>query len=622
MTLQEEVNIIYRYIVEGKSMEDAAACEGYNTSDASKMIREYGFNNDAGQRSGWQSGKDRGRYAQGKAAARGLTITKTMIREYLRDVKGWGWDFESFVADKAARSRPPQRTQQSYQPAGPSAWELERQRRAREEAERQRRLQEEQARRAREEAERKAREEQQRRLWEEQARRAREEAERKAREEAERRAREEQARRIREEAERKAREEQNKRRAAELLRQGREALQRGEINNAYKALNESHRLNPTWMGNLLLAETLARADNAGEFADDVIKLLTEHFKGYEQKKHTIEPTADQYLWRAQAYLNKGDKNRACDDYFRAGDVYYKKQDYANADRIYTQGREKTNYYSGVTPNAAFRVAFSRGKKGTLTQADHRICVTFYNKAIEKNQQKSYAYGNLSWHLSALNNYYEAIEAAEKAMEEGLHEAYVYNHLFNARLACGYWEEAEQTLNAMNGRGYSDGGKRKLLYDKWLKDKLLISTEEALRVINRLDEKGLPYERWIKGACLLDCSDRVSEGLGWLEQWLEDQPAHLDALYCMANCQDESDQARLRYAERYLAAYVQDSERYIYSEYHHRESVRYLVQDITERMDKAERERREAEEARRRREAEEAERLRRKKEEEEALLLLF
>jgi len=538
MTLQEEVNIIYQYIVVGDTLEDAGASEGYSTSEASQMIRDYGFNNDAGQRSGWQSGKDRGRYKPGKPSARGLTVTKTMIREYLKEADEWDWEFDDFVADRAQRYRPPQQPQRQQQPRRPQ--------------QPQRQQQPQQPQRPQYQPQ-----------WQPQYQPQYQPPQPQRDTEAE------------------------KRQAAQLREQGRTALRQNNIRNAYAALKQAHQLNPTWEGDLLLAETCARASDANKHADTIIQLLTEHFDGYSNGKHAMVPTADQYLWRAQAYLNKGDKSRACDDYFRAGDIYYLKDDFSNADRIYTEGREKTGYYSINTPDSAFRVAFARNRgKEVKTKGDYQTCVVFYRKAVENNQQKKYAWGNMSWQLRMLGEYDEAVEAAETAMALGLQEEYVYNNLFWAQLANEEWEDAESTLDSMKYRNYNHVGKRKELYDKWLKDTLLSSEEETLEHIEQIEADGYYVEPWLKGECLRRVADgREAEGIALLKRQLIFYPDHLDALYCLHSAYDQlSDAERLEYCKRYIRAY-DSADR---SKYYFKEDFLYeAVKDSAKWLEEAE-----------------------------------
>jgi len=582
MNFKTEVNIIYLYIVEGLTMEKVGYKVGCTTSEVSETVRGYGFNNDGGQRSGWKLGKDCGRYKPGKPATHGLTITKTFLVDYMRNCEDWDYDFEDYVATYAENHRPPQRPQQPQRPQPrqpqqytpqpqPSYWEQERQRQ-----------------------------------------------------------KAEQERLAREEAQRKAQQAQNERTASSLVQQGRAALARNDIRSAYDALNRAHSLNPTWGGDALLAECLARAGNADAHAADIISLLTEHFNGYTQGKHTMAPTADQYIWRAKAYLAQGNKNSACDDYFRAGDIYYEKKDYVNADRIYTEAREKTNYYSGATPDAAFRVAYARGKgKNNLSKDDYRSCVYFYREAVKNNQQKAYALGNMSWHLRMLGDYSEAAEAAQEAIDEGLNEEYVYNNLFYAQQADEEWEDAEETLDTMKYLGYDHASKRKSFYDKWLKYYLPTGdNDEMMELMERLDGDGQYYEPWLKSACLMemvrltDDDETRNKARAQLKNYLVSQPNNLDILCLLALDSDVSYADQLNYSKRYLNAlpgadlsrcvdwHTGDFSRRSIIEEH----INFLQKMVNQEAAENERKRKEAEEAARKK-AEEDER--RRKEAEEA-----
>lgn len=413
--------------------------------------------------------------------------------------------------------------------------------------------------------------------------------------------------------------------ANSLLQQARSALSRNDLQTAHDLLLRAQKLRRTWDGDALLAECLARAGNAGSHASEIITLLTEHFEGYEKKEHSMTPTANQYLWRAGAYLAQGNKTQACDDYFRAADIYYEKGDYVNADRLYTECRNKTGYYSGNTPLSAFRVAFAREKgKTPLTEADHDTCIHFYREAVKNKQQKDYALANMSWHLRMLGDDDGAIEAAEQAMELGLHDEYVYNYLFWAQLSNEDWEDAESTLNFMKYRNYRHTEKRKVLYDKWLRDLLLMSEHQMLELIERLEWEKQEFEPWLKGACLTKLNEgREAEGVALLKAQLQKDPCHMDALYHLLFTNDViSNAEQLSYGNRYLKAYSEiDKTKYDYVSEGHRDLVKELVKSFEAleayRLEEEERKRKEAEEAERRRiAAEEAERRRREAEDAE------
>ena len=216
------------------------------------------------------------------------------------------------------------------------------------------------------------------------------------------------------------------------------------------------------------------------------------------------------------------------------------------------------------------------------------------------------------------------------MSLGLHEEYVYNNLFWAQLANEEWEDAEGTLDSMKYRGYNHTGKRKELYDKWLKDRFIFSEDEALELMERLDREGYPYEPWLKGACLIRVDEeREAEGVALLKYQLQKDSNHLDALYSLLMTYGDmlTDSQRLEYGNRYLRAYSgADKSKYFYVETNYcdlakeivaglQENERYRQERERKAAEEAERRRKEAEEARRRQEAEEEEERRRKAAEE-------
>ncbi len=444
MTIRQAADILYRYIVLGNSMQKIADDVGIYLSDVSAVVEDANFNRDRGTRNNFQGGQDKGRYGNGKAAARGIRITREIILEYLEYIDDYNYDFDEYIAEIAENMYDEQQEAEM------------RERERRERAERERRQAAYEAERRREQA---AREEQYRR---EQAARA--------------------------EAERKRIEAENARKRAEqeaLLKKypgyidlARKNLREGKLQSALDAALNARRCKHTYETNALIAEIQSKANNAAEHADEIIRELTQLEEWRKQNGKALTP--DENLWLARAYLNKGNKSDSCTYYFYAGDYYYDKEDYVKADAIYTEGVEKTDYFSSWSPSGAFRVAFSRAKKANLTKEDYKYCVSWYGTAIYHNQQKSYAYGNRSWHNRMLGNTDEAVDDAKKAISLGLHEEYVYNNLIYAQVANWDYEDLFETLNAMEQRGYA--------YEPWIKGMAIYYSSDYE------DEEALPYFR--------------------------------------------------------------------------------------------------------------------------------
>lgn len=442
MTIRQAADILYRYIVLGNSMQKIADDLGINLSDVSREVEDANFNRDRGTRNNFQGGQDKGRYGYGRAAARGVRITREMILEYLEYIDDYNYDFDEYIAEIAEV-----------------------------------RYEEEQEARMREE-ERREREERARRQAALDAQRRQEQARR------EEQYRREQAARA--EAERKRIEAENARRRAEqeaLLKKypgyidlARKNLREGKLQAALDAVINARRCQHTYETNALIAEIQSKANNAAEHADEIIRELTQLEEWRKQNKKTLTP--DENLWLARAYLNKGKKSDSCTYYFYAGDYYYDKEDYIRADAIYTEGVEKTGYFSNWSKNGAFRVAFSHAKKSNLTKEDYKYCVEWYGTAIYYNQQKSYAYGNRSWHNRMLGNTDEAVDDAKEAIRLGLHEAYVYNNLLRAQVENWDYDDLFETLSAMDERGYA--------YEPWVKGMAIYYSSDYE------DEEALPY----------------------------------------------------------------------------------------------------------------------------------
>ena len=148
-------------------MERTGNVTGYTTAEVSELVRGYGFNEDAHQRTGWQSGKDRGRYGRGKPAAHGVTVTRNHIADWIQN---WNCTFEEYLLEISADDR--RRQQQEQQRRQQAAAQAAEQRRRQMEQEQRRRQAEAEERRRQAEWERQQRElERQRQAeWERQQR--------------------------------------------------------------------------------------------------------------------------------------------------------------------------------------------------------------------------------------------------------------------------------------------------------------------------------------------------------------------------------------------------------------------------------------------------------------------
>lgn len=431
MNIRQGADVIYRYIVEGLSMEKVGYATGFTTAEVSAAVERGNFNRDRATRNNFQSGQDRGRYAPGKAAARGVKITRNMILDYLENIDYWDYDFDEYVAAVAEDMAEERHQQEQY----------ERERREQEERRRQQAAREEQYRR-----EQAARAEQQRRAYEaEQARLAAE----------------------------KARLEKQYPQYIELARKN---LQAGKLQAALDAVRTARKCKNTYETNALIAEIQSTANNAAEHADEIIRELSELESWRKEKGNSLH--SNECLWFARAYVNKGDKSNACYYYFLAAEPYYTAKDYERADAIYTENSEKTNMYSSQIKDSAFKCAFSRSQKKNLTDVDYQYCVSWYDAAIQARQQTAYAYGNRSYHHRMLGDSFEAVSDAETAIGMGLHEKYVYSNLLKAQMDECEYDDMLQTMDEMDRRGYA--------YDPWYRGYAIEYSNE------HEDEEAFPY----------------------------------------------------------------------------------------------------------------------------------
>lgn len=421
MTIKQEAEIIYQYIVVGYSMENIADSMGIEIRDVSELVKYANFNRDRGQRCNFQSGKDRGRYKPGMAAARGVKITRNMVLEYLQYIEDWNYDFDEYiiaVADDMAEQR---RHDQMY----------EQERREREELRRQLSAYEEQVRR------------------------------------------EQQARA---EAMRKAQEAENARRAAEqaakereypkYVQKGFDFLNKNKMQEAYDAFRAAQSCIDTYEVRAYIAKALALSGNAREHADTIISELS-LYRGFLDGNNQSMPS-EYRLHMARAYAHKERYSDAAYCYFMAAEPYYREEDYIKADEIYTENANVTNTYTLNVENSAFKVACSRANRKNLTREDYEYCVNWYTEAIYHNQLKTYALSNRSYFYRMLGEYEKAITDAKTAITFCLNEDYVYSNLLLAQMDNSDFEDALKTMDKMDSYGYK--------YEPWVRGYALQQTD--------------------------------------------------------------------------------------------------------------------------------------------------
>lgn len=304
---------------------------------------------------------------------------------------------------------------------------------ARREREAQQRAAEEERRRAeaqrREEARRQA---EARRLLEAQCR---EEARRQ--EEERRRAEAQRQRELEERRRREQKEQEDKKKREQLVEQGKRALAAGRYNVAYQALRSARAYGNTRDLNLLLAEAMAKAGNAADFANDIIRELTEY------EKHYKTLPVGHYRYLGDAYLAAGNKNAACTYLFKEGDVYYDRKDFARADQLYTEAREKSGYYES---RHAFRIAYAHSEakpREQLTEQDDRDCIAWYEKCRDEDggRNDETVYVNLGYHHNRLKEYDQSVALLKPWAERGSMNKILLGNLANACYALEQWNDA-------------------------------------------------------------------------------------------------------------------------------------------------------------------------------------
>ena len=444
---KQEVKILYNYIVKGQNMENSGAPFGWSISEVSQLIHDFGFNRN--KKGAYQKGEDCGRYKPGKPDACGLKITSAMIEDYAYNCEYWDYSFADYVQAAAEDMQAELRRQQAIRAENDRReWEREAQ-------------------------------EQMRLEWvkeQQEKQRQREEA-----------------------AKREA--EQKKRDYPKHLDAARKYLRSGNLQQALDEANKAFDYGNTWEAYILIAEILASAGNAGQHAAEITQKFTEY------RNSGGKLNAEQLLWLARAELQLNRRNDACNDYFRAADIWYDKSEFARADSIYTEAIEKTNLYSGVTPDGAFRAAYCRSKKKSLTEDDHRFCEKWFEIAADNDQYPEEALGLRTVHLRALHDHWETYHCAQDARDAGNTDDYVLQNLLWATVECG-------------------------------------NESEALELIEEMEDSYVSFEPWLKGETLRLSSDHDdAEAVEWFDKQLKLDPDHPKALLGLCFALVDTDRAR-------------------------------------------------------------------------------
>ena len=417
MTLNQEVEIIYLYIVANHSMERVADELGWDMKTVSETVRGYGFNNDYAVRTEW-TGKDKGRYAKGKSACRGVNVTRQIIKEYLEYADEWDWDFEWYISDIAEGMA-------------------------------------EQNQRQREQEQRNAQ-------YQRQMEQQRIQAEQNARMERERREKEAREQQIRQQEYERQQKEQEKRNTNEyyrLLDIGKKALKENRLQEALDRFYDARKLYDAIELYALIAQVLAISKNADAHCQSIISELRE----YENciKREGKQLSLDQFLWYARALVAANQPSSAATRYSMAADIHYKNKNYVAADSVYKESYNKTGIFTNWGTDKFFKLAYSRSCISNMTKDDHQFCIDAYFESNSNNEGPlSTSLGNMAWHYIKLGNNKEAVSRCESAIVFGNNEPYVYHNLVEACMNLGQYDKAYKTFEKMD--------KLNISYQPWKK----------------------------------------------------------------------------------------------------------------------------------------------------------
>ncbi len=461
LSFKAEVEIIYRYIVEGISVNNIDEQMGLNPGTASKTITECGFNKN--KTTGWKKGEHNGKYRPGSPACKGVRVDRNVIADYLDDLYGWEKDFEWYI-DEISKDIAAER-EEEY------------------------------------------------RRFQEQQRREQEQRERAARaaasiEEAKRQRQiEEQNAKI---AQQKAQQDYKN-----LVNRAKALLDNGKTQDAYNLFLQARNCINTVETSWYLAKILATAQNASQHANSILTYLREYREYLENNNKSF--SAQECLWYAEACLGVGFKSDACDYFYYAGDIFYDQKNYKKAAEIYFDANRRTGYWSSNSYAAPFRMAYSFGKKENMTTEDIKSCIFWYEVAIKNNKEKVYAYGNISYWYMRAGRYDDAIEAAQTAIGLGLKEAYVYQNLLSAQIKNGDADNALETMDKMDALGFS--------YQPWQRgDALFVSDKhdniEAVPYFEQQLKKDPLHEESIVDLLLMQEENVLIKAVPYALRYLE------------------------------------------------------------------------------------------------------
>lgn len=605
MTLEQEVEIIYRYIVQNYTMKEVGAQLGWEEWEISDTVRGYGFNEDHATRKG--PGKDKGRYAPGKPSCHGVRVDRNLIADYLQCADEYNWKFEHYIADVAQNMAESRKQQQLRE---------QQQRQMAQQREQERRQAEQNARIERERRQREAQEQQRRQV-------------------------EQQRLQAEQERLRKAQEQKNISEYRRLVDIGRKALVDRQLQKALDSFYDARRYFDGVELCILIAEVLATCSTPEQHYKTIMTEIRDYENYLYKKGKHLAPQHN--LWLARAYFEDGQKSNAIYRYSVSASKYYDEKNYKMADAIYKESYEKTGTYTNGTNDGYFKMAFARSEIENIGKDDHLFCIDAYDECIRNNGSIGIALGNQGWHYNQLGEYKKAIDVCERAIIFANKNPYVFHNLFEAYTSLKQYGDAYKVLERME--------REKIEYGPWKKAECIYqgmlfgenSYEEAERLYKKQLAQGehlfsycrllyvcqddvqaviygLKYADKIKNTCgvtnefaakLLERAEKTGS-VYQIDRALEYNPEQK-----RKRQQEKLEQQRIQ-REKQLAEQkrIEDEKRIAEAKRQKEEQQRRLEQ---EKRQREEQERRIAEEKRR---LEELARQKRLKEEQELLLMLF
>lgn len=233
---------------------------------------------------------------------------------------------------------------------------------------------------------------------------AKAEAEEKALIERQKKEEKEQKERERKEQEALRLEEEKRQKAQDYFKKGEKAFSDKDYSSAKYWFECSRQYKHIYKTNYYISKCIEETEKplSTTSAERIVSEMNKFIDYCSRNNETIY--SSYYYVLGDAYYVLGNKSKVCDAYFFAGDIHFDNENYFSADRAYTQGREKSGYYSVNSVDAPYRIAYAHYKTDS---SDKKFIVSWVDKALKKGVAVSKSL-NLLFHYLSLPDDIERI----------------------------------------------------------------------------------------------------------------------------------------------------------------------------------------------------------------------